>query len=101
MLDENYGMAVLDVTEIYEKDIRSIRWKEKLLATYLPEGDIIAPVIKTPKDESRVEVIPPNTYLPTPEERTGRVYILLPYADISELTEKYIISEVERLIPEE
>lgn len=100
MLDAEYGMAILDVTDVYEKPLRSIRWKEKILTTYAPQEDIIAPVIKTPAGENHVEVIPPNTYLPAPEEKKGRVYILLPYTDMSDLTEKNIISEVERLIRE-
>ncbi len=64
MLDEHYGLHVIDVTDAYAdlNKINSIDWTKKIYKTY-PAGDIMEFSL-LPKAPGTIKVVAPNVGLP-------------------------------------
>lgn len=99
MLDESYGMNVIDITEAYANTgkIKNIDWKSYIVKTF-PAGDIMPVVVKPGKGFTAVKVVAPNTLVPEERPEELQVFILLPFGSPEESTNTYIASEILRLM---
>jgi hypothetical protein len=102
LLDENYHLALIDVSEIYSSgkinrnSIEKINWLSKVKEKY-QGNDIIEVNVKYPDKNGKIKMIGPNFEFPVTIEGETKVYFLLDYLNDEDLTKAYITKEIMRL----
>lgn len=102
LLDENYHLALIDVSAIYASGkinasiAPSSNWMSKVKEKY-NGNDIIEVKVKHPQQSGKIEMIGPNMQFPESVESNTQVYFLLDYLNQEDLTNEYITKEIVRL----
>lgn len=102
LLDDNYHLALVDVSDLYfsrkinRNKISKINWNSKVKEKY-NGNDIIEVKVKHPKKTGKIEMIGPNFTFPVSVEGDTKVYFLVDYLNESDLTNEYINKEITRL----
>lgn len=106
LLDENYHLALVDVSEIYKAGkldrsaIEKINWLSKVKEKY-NGTDIIEVNVKHPKKTGKIEMIGPNYTFPDLVEGETNVYFLIDYLNDEDLSNEYVTKEIIRLTESE
>lgn len=102
LLDGNYDMILVDVTEIYsgtikKEKIAQIDWMKKIKSSHTG-SELIELSIAPSSPEGSVYVSAPNTYLPVSNPKERSVYMILTFRNDEEVTNDFIRESVEHVI---
>lgn len=99
LLNGDYDMILVDVTEIYsetikEEKIPTIDWMKKIKSRHTG-SELIELSIAPSSPEGSVYVSSPNTYLPVSNPKGRSVYMLITFRNDEEVTNDFIRESVE------
>lgn len=102
LLDGDYDMILVDVTEIYSGTIKKekvakIDWMKKIKSRHTG-SELIELSIVPSSPEGSVHVSAPNTYLPVSNAKERSVYMMLTFPSDEEVTNDFIKESVEHVI---
>ena len=102
LLDGDYDMILVDVTEIYSGTIKKekvakIDWMKKIKSRHTG-SELIELSIVPSSPEGSVYVSAPNTYLPVSNAKERSVYMMLTFPSDEEVTNDFIKESVEHVI---
>lgn len=102
LLDGNYDMILVDVTDIYsgtikEEKVAGIDWMKKIKSRHTG-SELIELSIAPSSPEGSVYVSAPNTYLPVSNPKERSVYMILTFRNDEEVTNDFIKESVEHVI---
>lgn len=102
LLDGNYDMILVDVTEIYNGTIQNekiakIDWMKKIKSRH-SGSELIELSIAASSPEGSVYVSAPYTYLPVSNEKERSVYLILTFRNDEEVTNDFIKESVEHVV---